>query len=411
MYKDITIYSDSKLAWIRLVLVFFICGIGFIGMWSVVMIMPAIQDEFKIDRSTMVIPYILTMIGFGIGNIIVGKYTDQYGIIKPIIYAFCLLILVYLISIISKNIVMLSIFQCLLGLSSATFFGPMMADITKFFKKNRGLAVSIIASSQHLAGAAWPFLLEYFLKSGDWRKSHILIAIVCLIFVPPICYFIFKMKPVKNFEISNLKLKKYSEQNKINLSNKHLQILLMIAGIGCCIGMSTPQVHIIPICMDNGYDIGIGNEILSIMLFCAVISRILFGYISDKIGPVETLLLGSILQAITLSLFIPFNDINSLFIISILFGLSQGGIVPSYALIVRKYLPEKQVAERVGLVIFMTVIGMSIGGWMSGKIFDITNSYTLGFLNSVFWNLINISIVLFIFIIIKKSNKIKQRVI
>ena len=98
MYKDITIYSDSKLAWIRLVLVFFICGIGFIGMWSVVMIMPAIQDEFKIDRSTMVIPYILTMIGFGIGNIIVGKYTDQYGIIKPIIYAFCLLILVYLIS-------------------------------------------------------------------------------------------------------------------------------------------------------------------------------------------------------------------------------------------------------------------------------------------------------------------------
>ena len=120
------------------------------------------------------------------------------------------------------------------------------------------------------------------------------------------------MKPVKNFEISNLKLKKYSEQNKINLSNKHLQILLMIAGIGCCIGMSTPQVHIIPICMDNGYDIGIGNEILSIMLFCAVISRILFGYIADKIGPVETLLLGSILQAITLSLFIPFNDINSL---------------------------------------------------------------------------------------------------
>ena len=144
------------------------------------------------------------------------------------------------------------------------------------------------------------------------------------------------------------------------------------------------------------------------MLFCAVISRILFGYIADKIGPLETLLLGSVLQAITLSLFIPFDDINSLLIISILFGLSQGGIVPSYALIVRKYLPGKQVAERVGLVIFMTVIGMSIGGWMSGKIFDITNSYTLGFLNSVFWNLINISIILFIFIIIKKSNKAKQ---
>ena len=408
MNKDIIITIDSKLAWIRLCLVFFICGIGFIGMWSVVMIMPAIQNEFKIDRSSMVIPYILTMIGFGVGNIIVGKYADQYGIIKPIIYAFCLLIFAYLLSIISRNIVMLSIFQCLLGFSSATFFGPMMVDITKFFKKNRGLAVSIIASSQHLAGAIWPFLLEFFLKSGDWRKSHIFIAIVCLIFIPPICYFIFKMKPVKGLQTSNIKFDEYSEQNKIPISNKHLQILLMIAGVGCCVGMSTPQVHIIPICMDIGYDISIGNEILSIMLFCAVISRILFGYIADKIGPLETLLLGSVLQAITLSLFIPFDDINSLLIISILFGLSQGGIVPSYALIVRKYLPGKQVAERVGLVIFMTVIGMSIGGWMSGKIFDITNSYTLGFLNSVFWNLINISIILFIFIIIKKSNKAKQ---
>ena len=86
MYKEILISVDSKLAWIRLGLVFFICGIGFIGMWSIVMIMPAIQNEFNIDRSTMVIPYILTMMGFGVGNIIVGKYTDKYGIIKPIIY-------------------------------------------------------------------------------------------------------------------------------------------------------------------------------------------------------------------------------------------------------------------------------------------------------------------------------------
>ena len=177
----------------------------------------------------------------------------------------------------------------------------------------------------------------------------------------------------------------------------------MIAGVGCCVGMSTPQVHIIPICLDSGFEITVGNEILSVMLFCAVISRIMFGYIADKIGPIETLLLGSILQAITLSLFIPFNDINSLYIISILFGLSQGGIVPSYALIVRKYLPEKQVAERVGLVIFMTVIGMSIGGWMSGKIYDYTNSYTLGFLNSILWNLINVMIVFYLFVSFKRS--------
>ena len=128
-------------------------------------------------------------------------------------------------------------------------------------------------------------------------------------------------------------------------------------------------------------------------------------FITDKIGPLETLLLASSLQAITIFMYIPFNDLTSLYIISILFGLVQGGIVPSYALIISKYLPKNEVAERVGLVILMTVIGMSIGGWMSGKIFDLTNSYTLGFLNSFVWNISNIIIIVIIFLMIKKSDK------
>ena len=177
----------------------------------------------------------------------------------------------------------------------------------------------------------------------------------------------------------------------------------MIASIGCCVGMSTPQVHIIPLCIDQGLSIITGGKILSIMLFCAVLSRIIFGYISDIIGPLKTLLIGSTLQMLTLILFIPFNTLTGLYVVSILFGLSQGGIVPSYALIVKKYLPNKDAAERIGLIIFFTIIGMSIGGWMSGKIYDFTNSYTLGFLNSILWNLINVMIIFYIFISFKKS--------
>ena len=205
----------------------------------------------------------------------------------------------------------------------------------------------------------------------------------------------------KNYKNSKLTL---------SISSRHLQILLMFAGIGCCVGMSTPQVHIIPLCIEKGYGLSIGSNILSIMLFCAVISRVYFGYIADKIGPIQTLLLGSSLQAFTLFLFIPFSDLNSLYIVSILFGLSQGGIVPSYALIIRKFLPVNQAAERTGMVIFTTVIGMALGGWGSGKIFDLTNSYALGFLNSVLWNLTNIAIILFIFVLYKKNkNKLLSR--
>ena len=167
--------------------------------------------------------------------------------------------------------------------------------------------------------------------------------------------------------------------------------------------MSTPQVHIIPLCIDQGLNIITGGKILSIMLFCAVLSRIIFGYISDIIGPLKTLLIGSTLQMITLILFNPFNSLTGLYVVSILFGLSQGGIVPSYALIVKKYLPNKDAAERIGLIIFFTIIGMSIGGWMSGKIYDYTNSYSLGFLNSILWNLINVMIIFYIFFCFKRS--------
>ena len=186
------------------------------------------------------------------------------------------------------------------------------------------------------------------------------------------------MKLSNNNELKTINRDNISINNVNVISEKKLQILLMIARIGCCVGMSTPQVHIIPLCIDNGYSLSVGSNMLSIMLFCAVISRIIFGYIADKIGPIQTLLLGSSLQAITIFMFIPFNDIRSLYIISILFGLSQGGIVPSYALIVEN-MPKGEVAERVGWIVFMTVVGMSIGGWMSGKVFDITSSYSYDF--------------------------------
>jgi len=408
LYKQIEVEPDSRLAWIRLSLVFVICAIGFIGMWSVVMIMPAVEQEFNTNRSSSTIPYILTMLGFGIGNIIIGKYTDKFGITKPVIFAFSCLIICYFFSVSSKNLTILSFFQFLLGFSSAAFFGPMMTDISNFFENKRGLAVSIVASAQHFAGAFWPFLLDFYLKDGDWRSSHILIGIICIIIIPPICYFVFKMRSKNSLkdEFKNYKNSKLT----LSISSRHLQILLMFAGIGCCVGMSTPQVHIIPLCIEKGYGLSIGSNILSIMLFCAVISRVYFGYIADKIGPIQTLLLGSSLQAFTLFLFIPFSDLNSLYIVSILFGLSQGGIVPSYALIIRKFLPVNQAAERTGMVIFTTVIGMALGGWGSGKIFDLTNSYALGFLNSVLWNLTNIAIILFIFVLYKKNkNKLLSR--
>jgi MFS family permease len=175
-----------------------------------------------------------------------------------------------------------------------------------------------------------------------------------------------------------------------------LQALLIVAGLGCCVAMSMPQVHIVAYCMDLGYGVARGADMLSIMLAAGVVSRIGSGFLADRIGAVNTLLLGSALQCLSLVLYIPFDGLASLYVVSLVFGLSQGGIVPCYAIIVRDYMPAAEAGQRVGLVMMATIFGMAIGGWMSGWIYDETGSYAAAFLNGIAWNLLNLAVILFL---------------
>jgi MFS family permease len=181
-------------------------------------------------------------------------------------------------------------------------------------------------------------------------------------------------------------------QAEVPFSPLTLQVLLCIAGVACCVAMSMPQVHIVAYCGDLGYGIARGAEMLSLMLGFGIISRISSGFIADRIGGVRTLLLGSVLQGAALFLYLWFDGLISLYVISALFGLFQGGIVPSYAIIVREYFSPREAGTRVGLVVMATLLGMALGGWLSGLIFDLTGSYRAAFLNGIGWNLVNVSI-------------------
>tara|TARA_E500000081_G_scaffold133600_1_gene145350 strand:+ start:111 stop:1322 length:1212 start_codon:yes stop_codon:yes gene_type:complete len=388
----LNIEYDSLKSWIRLILLFSLGITGTVGMWSVVVVMPAIESDFNIDRGKASLLYATTMVGFGLGNFLIGKIIDKYGLKLPIIVATLILVISYLIGTISTEFWHLLILQIFMGTAAATFFGPSMADIGNFFEKRRGLAVAIIASANYVAGAFWPLIISYFLETMTWKDVYLYIALICIIIMIPISFFlknnISQNEPDITTEASNSKL--------TNLSPSALQTLLILAGIGCCLAMAMPQVHIVALCVERGFGLSIGAEILAVMLFSGMISRVGFGYLSDKIGPVYTLFIGSLLQMISLVFFLPFDSQLSLYIVSLMFGLSQGGIVPAYAMIVRKYLPLKEVGERVGLVIMATIVGMGLGGWMSGEIFDITQSYKLAFVNGIFWNFTNLLIVTFI---------------
>ncbi|MGB1494327.1 MAG: MFS transporter [Paracoccaceae bacterium] len=392
---------DSLYSWTRLFIALLLATVGNIGMWVVVIVLPDIQQEFKIDRGTASIPFALTMVGFAIGNWVMGHVVDRYGITRTIILAATVNTAGYIAAMYVNNVYSLSILQFFIGLGTAAAFGPLIADTSHWFLKRRGIAVALIASGNYFSGAIWPPLFNSTLQSDGWRDVYWILALSTVFIMIPLSFLLTKKISEETARISDAASS--DKRQNVSISPKALTILLSIAGIGCCVAMSMPQVHIVAFCIDLGFGPAVGAEMLSLMLIGGIISRLINGILADKLGGVYTLLIGSTLQCIALFLYLPFDGLVSLYIVSLVFGLSQGGIVPSYAIIIREYLPGVDAGTRVGFVMMCTIMGMAIGGWMSGWIYDLTGSYAAAFWNGIVWNFLNIAIVLFLITRNRKS--------
>jgi len=393
---DSTDLIDSRAAWLRLAAALALSTLGGVGMWSVVVALPAIQAEFGVSRAAASFPYTLTMLGFGVGGIMMGRLSDRYGVRLPLVGATCALALGYVVASMSSSLMMYSIVQgVLIGmLGSSASFGPLLADISHWFVRRRGLAVAIVASGNYLAGAVWPPFVQYLIETVGWRSAHLTIGAICLLTMLPLTFAM--RRPSPHIAVESGATATLRPPMPLGISPFALQTLLMIAGVACCVAMSMPQVHIVAYCADLGYGPAVGAQMLSIMLAFGIVSRLASGYIADRIGGLRTLLLGSVLQGLALLLYIPFDGLSSLFIVSALFGLFQGGIVPSYAIIIREHFAPKEAGARVGMVLMATLFGMALGGWMSGAVFDLTGSYRAAFANGLLWNLLNLSIVIWL---------------
>ena len=283
---------DSRYSWARLGLTLLIATVGNAGMWAIIVVLPQVQAEFGVGRADAALPYTLTMVGYALGNLLIGRAVDRFGVTA--------------------------------ALSVAAL----------------GLGAGFAAAAADAAGRS----------------------------------------------------------QSVRFAPATLQWMLALAGIGCCVAMSMPQVHIVALCVDLGYGPAVGAQMLSLMLLGGVASRLASGFLADALGGVPTLLIGSALQCLALFLYLPFDGLVSLYVVSLVFGLAQGGIVPSYAIVVREYMAPSEAGTRVGFVIMATIVGMALGGWMSGWIFDQTGSYRLAFLNGIAWNMMNILIMLTILV-------------
>ena len=385
---------DSAYAWLRLAVSMVLATIGGVGMWSVVVALPSVQAEFDVARGGASLPFTLTMIGFGLGGVLMGRLADRRGVLVPLLVGAVALAAGYALASQAATLWQFAAASGLLiGVGSSANFVPLISDISQWFERRRGIAVALCASGNYFAGAFWPTTIEYFIRTHGWRATHLGIAVACLVTMVPLALLLRGRAPIGGAAGG---APARPVLGTLGLSPGVLQGVLAVAGLCCCVAMSMPQVHIVAYCGDLGYGVARGAQMLSLMLAAGIVSRIASGFLADRLGGLTTLLIGSIAQMSALVLYLLMDGLTSLYVISGLFGLFQGGLVPSYAIVVRECFPAKEAGGRVGVIMAMTLFGMALGGWMSGVIFDMTGSYRAAFANGVAWNLVNAAIALWL---------------
>jgi MFS family permease len=382
---------DSAAAFVRLGLALLIGSFGSVGMWSFVVVLPTVQTEFGATRAAVSLVYTCAMVGFGIGGVLMGRISDQGGIVRAVGLGTIVMAGGYIGAGYATTLWQLDLMHIAIGIGAAANFGPLMTAVSHWFERYRGVAVSIVASGNYIAGTFWPTLIERGTVYAGWRVTHIAIGVSCAVMM-------FAGLWVLRRRIGDDRIQSHENapppEVDLRMSNNALTALLSIASIACCVAMAMPQVHIVAYCGELGYGVTRGAEMLSLMLACGIISRIGSGFLADRIGGLRTLLVGSIAQGVALLFYVFFDSLASLYLISAMFGLFQGGIVPSYTIIVRESMPAHDAGARVGIIIGASVLGMSLGGWLSGLIFDNTGSYAAAFINGLAWNALNVSIIL-----------------
>ena len=381
---------------VRLIAALILVTMGGAAMYAVIVALKPASFEFDVSRGLASVPYMMLMLTGGIGGVFMGRLADRFGVLVPVLigcvglpggmagaayaeefWQFC---------------AALGVLSGLLGTSAV--FAPMAADISLWFTRRRGLAVAIVVTGTYFAGALWPPILQASLDERGWRETFLIVAIVMAGVMLPLSAVLYR-KPAALLAAQTAHAWTGAGR-PLAMAPGTLQCLICVAGLGCCVAMAAPQVHIVAHVSDLGYAAQRGAEMLALMLGTGIVSRIGSGFISDRIGGLRTLLLGSVLQALAIVAFLGADTLTLLYVVSAVFGLSQGGIVPSYTIIIRTFFPAQEAGRRVGWAMLFTFAGMALGGWMAGALYDLTGSYTASFINAIAFNILNAAIVVYL---------------
>jgi len=361
------------------------------AMYAAILVLEPAAAEFGTGRGAGSMPYTMFMLGFAVGGVMMGRLSDRFGIVVPALLASLCLPAGLLFAARAAELwhfsVSLGVLCGLFGMAGT--FAPVASDISHWFTARRGFAVGIVISGTYVAGIVWPPVLQHFIDTYGWRATFHGLGNLTLLTMLPLSFILYR-PAVVDHENGVATTRSASPRTPLGFSSRSLQGLLCLAGVGCCAAMAMPQVHIVPLAIDLGLEAVDGARMLAVMLGCGVVSRMVSGWISDRIGGLKALLVGSALQGLVIFGFLFADGLATLYMLAVAFGLSQGGIVPSYTIIIRYLFPAVEAGWRIGTTMLFTVGGMALGGWMAGALHDLTGDYTASILAAFGFNVLNL---------------------
>jgi MFS family permease len=389
---------SARYAWVVAIASLTLLAIGTGAQYLVVVGLKPISADLQWPRSIPSFAYALSMLGMGVGGIVMGKWSDRRGAHRPALLAALMIPAgAYIAGSTESAIVFMGAVGLFIGfLGTAGLFAPLVANITYWLPRRRGLAVAIVTVGQSLGGAMWPPVHRYFMDHYGWRDAFLGYAIFALISLVPLALCLLPKRPMQLRGTSGGGTSDVDPGYRgthLGVGPTWLLWLLGFAIIGCCVAMSMPMVHVVAHASDLGFPAARAAEILSVLLGGAVIARLAWGVVGDRIGGLATLLIGAFCQAIMLSTFVFIDSLAGLYIAAALYGLAYGGIVPTYAVIIREYMPLDRVGSNIGAIFLFGTVGMAAGGMVGGIVFDYAGNYFAAFGVGVAFNVANLAIV------------------
>jgi len=383
--------------------------VGTGGVYLLVTALKVIATEFDWPRSVPSIAYAANYLGGAFGSLLMGYWLDRRGIGGPALLGATMIGSgAMLASQIDSAWQLYLIYAVMMGFCGvATLYGPMIANMTRWFDRRRGVALGIVASGQALAGVVWPPVFRWLIENRGWRETFLMFGIFAMSVMLPLARLV-RRRPPSSVPLAPAAVLAASPMPdaapmpalaptpvpRPAMSPTALQITLCIATIGCCISMSMPLAHTVATVTDLGYSFADGAELLAVMLMASTISRaVLIGLLSARLGGLGALAVFSVLQTAGIGALAIVHTFPTLYVVAICFGLGYGGLMPSYSLTLREYLPASEVGRRTGFIVFFGALGMAIGGWLAGAIFDLTGSYDYAFLVGALANTGNLMII------------------